>query len=151
MKKLIFSVIGVLTIVLSSVLFVACNDESKSKSSSGSGEEGDLVGTWKWTIMYDEGYSAGYVLKFKEDNTGSVKIFDNYYGESYTYDMEYSYNEKKELLTMYLRFYEEGYGYDSEIVKAKLRWVNEDKIYVSLQDEDYGGYDDEEIGPFIRQ
>lgn len=149
MKKLIFSVIGVLTIVLSSVLFVACNDESKSKSSSGSGEEGDLVGTWKWTFS-DEGYTGGYILKFKEDNTGSVKIFDNYYGESYTYDMEYTYNEDKELLKMYLSIYVDGY-HESAIVKAKLRWVNEDKIYVSLQDEDYGGYDDEEMGPFIRQ
>lgn len=149
MKKLILSVLGVLTIMLSSVLFVACSDDSKSSSKSGSGDEGDVVGTWKWTFS-DEGYTGGYVLKFEDDNTGSFKVFDNYYGVSYTYDMEYAYNEKKEILTMYLYITEGGYRY-TETVKAKLRWVNADKIYISIYDDDYDEYDSEEIGPFIRQ
>lgn len=157
MKKSFLILIGFFVIALSAVIFVACNDEKNSKS----GDNSELVGTWKYIDEYQSYYGGReyYVLiTFNDDSTGKIKERGGYYDITITTDFTYSYDSKKEILKLDIdddNYYSAfGYAsYYSGYAKYKVDWIGDDRFYLcDATYAEYDYYDDYyKLGPFIRQ
>lgn len=141
MKKYALLLIGMFALVLTSVVFVACEKNDSNK----------LVGTWKCSDMYYN--DVTYYLIFNKDNTGSYKLVDTSTG--YTYNVnstfDYTYDTKTNIVKMHMSYYSEYYEeWENTTQMYQVNWYNDDKIYLAYYYDGYV-YEDEEWGPFIRQ
>lgn len=151
MKKHALLLIGFFVAIVVAVLFAACE---KKESGNGGGSGGGttttskLIGSWKYVDSY---YGMTINVTFKADNTGILKRYEPEYG-TFTSEFYYNYNASQETVTMKIQ--DEYYGY--ETINAGLTWYGNDRFFFRYLDGGYGyglvyGYEDEEIGPFIRQ
>lgn len=141
MKKYALFLIGMCALVLTSVIFAACEKKDSDK----------LVGTWKCTEMYYN--QVTYVLTFNKDNTGTYTLIDSSTGETYTINstFDYTYDSKSSLLKMHMSYYSEYYDeWENASLAYQVNWYGDNKIYLGVYYDGYV-YDDEEWGPFIRQ
>lgn len=141
MKKYALLLIGMFALVLTSVVFVACEKNDSNK----------LVGTWKCSDMHYN--DVTYYLIFNKDNTGSYKLVDTSTG--YTYNVnstfDYTYDTKTNIVKMHMSYYSEYYEeWENTTQMYQVNWYNDDKIYLAYYYDGYV-YEDEEWGPFIRQ
>lgn len=142
MKKYALLLIGMFALVLTSVVFVACEKNDSNK----------LVGTWVYTATY-KNEVAYYYFTFNKDNTGTHKVVDPYDGYTYEYSatFDYTYDSKTDMLKMHMSYYSEYYEeWENTTQMYQVNWYNDDKIYLAYYYDGYV-YEDEEWGPFIRQ
>ena len=129
MKKYALFLIGMCALVLTSVIFAAC----EKKKDAGTEDSSKLIGTWQYT---DETYS--YTVSFRSDNSGKMRFKDSYYGTSYSENFDYKYDESTKILKMHIA---------GSTMEYRLDWYGDDKVYLIYI---YDGHEEEELGPFIR-
>jgi len=109
----------------------------------GGGATYSIVGSWK----YGPSASEYLILTFNSGSSCSYTYV--YYDESETLTGTYTYNASTCKGRMTLR--DPGYPEETAYLDFKLQWKSKDEVYVYALDDDYYGYEEEElVGLFTR-
>ena len=111
-----------------------------------SAEESQLLGTWKYSGTDGYNGSITVTLVVKADHTGSQTVTEAGYGST-TMPFSWNYNASTEVITIILQDPYYGGAYP---VKYKIEWFGKDRFFVYPMSDGYY-YDDELMGPFVRQ
>ena len=121
-----------------------------SGSTTPSAAEKLLIGTWKYQATDYYGTQITITAVLKADHTGTQTYTEAGYGTS-TMSLTWNYNETTEILTLILE--DTSYGYSSGLypVKYKVQWYGNDRFYLAYVSSYGTVYEDEIMGPFVRQ
>lgn len=161
MKKFTYLLAGCFAVLIIAFGFAACEQKKNGGGDIGGGTTGGgttggsttttpdantLVGTWKYSETNGYNGSITVTLVVKADHTGSQTVTEAGYGST-TMPFSWNYNASTEVITIILQDPYYGGAYP---VKYKIEWFGKDRFFVYPMSDGYY-YDDELMGPFVRQ
>ena len=162
MKKFTYILAGCFVAIIVAFAFAACEQKTKGGSddtggggTSGGGTSGGgttvvtnkIIGTWKCTQTGYYGEQITITAIVRADHTGT-QTYTETGSATTTMNFSWNYNEVTEILSLVME--DPVYG-GSYPVKYKVQWYGNDRFCLAYVASDGTVYDDEIMGPFVRQ